>query len=130
MREPLRSIAHDRATFGAGPLRTAEPRVQHVVGSRASALLSVAPRLRLVEYVAPVWHTRPTSWHSRTALPQSDGGRDAPAIDVGAQLQRRAHQRGAEKTRGRAGSPTRATRHSVSLQHLLPLTPPYPKGGA
>ena len=40
--------------LGAGPLRTAEPSLQLVVGSRASALLSVVPCLRLVEYVAPV----------------------------------------------------------------------------
>lgn len=34
---------------------------------------------------------------------------------------------GAEKARGRAGSPTRATRH---IKLIRSRTPPYPKGGA
>jgi hypothetical protein len=74
----------------------------------------------------PCWHTRPTSWHSRTALPRAMEGESAPALDVGAQLQRRAHQRGAEMTRSRAGSPTRATRRASSYQHLLPAHPALP----
>ncbi len=51
-------VALDRprpsACFGAGPLRTAAPRLQRVVGSRASALLSVVPLLPLLVYVGPV----------------------------------------------------------------------------
>jgi hypothetical protein len=64
--------------FGASPLRTGEPGLQPVVGSPASALVSVVPCFRFTEYVDPVG------------------------------------------TPGRAGSPTRATRHGASYQHLVP----------
>jgi hypothetical protein len=64
---------------------------------------------------------RPTSGLSRTALTGESEGEAAPAAEVGAKP-----QRSAEKTRGRAGSPTRTTRHSPSNQHILSASPALP----
>ena len=56
-------------------------------------------------------------------------GRPVRSSDHARRTQSGRGQRSTEKTWGRAGSPTRATRHRASLQGLLRTTPPYPKGG-
>jgi hypothetical protein len=61
-----------------------------------------------------------------TARTRAPEGEAAPAAEVGAEHQLRAHQRGAEKTRGRAGSPTRATRQTASLQDVMKASPALP----
>jgi hypothetical protein len=58
---------------------------------------------------------RPTSGLSRTALTESRRARP-PQRPKSV----RSPQRSAEKTRGRAGSPTRATRHSL-VQSQIPV---------
>ena len=112
--------------FRRQPVANRRTRVAHVGGSRASALLSVAPCLPLVEYVGPVGTPGRLRGIPEQRSPRAMEGESAPAIDVGAQLQRRAHQRGAEMTRSRAGSPTRATRHTASLQGMLHADPALP----
>ena len=64
---------------------------------------------------------RPTSGLSRTALTGELEGETAQRSKSA-----RSPQRSAEKTRGRAGSPTRATRHSESLQDVLSASPALP----
>ena len=121
--------SRDRATFRRRVLRTFKRCLRHVGGSRASALLSLRSSLSPVLAVAYPWYTCPTPGVSRGEPQRAEGqsrhARDAhnacEAAAVGAEP-----QRSAEKTRSRAGSPTRATRHSASLQAILNADPALP----
>ena len=108
---------------------SAAPRADLDAGPRASALLSVTPRDRTMLPVDPLRAPRPTPWVFPKALRQKRRGRrrseKRPRFSRQAEVGR-APTRGPKKTRGRAGSPTRAAR---AFSFFWLAAPPYPKGG-
>ena len=121
--------SRDRATFRRRIAANRQISVELVGVSRASALLSLRSSLSPAVASAYPWYTCPTPGLSR-GEPQRAEGKAATramptsaceAAAVGAEP-----QRSAEKTRSRAGSPTRATRHGASLQGTLHADPALP----
>ena len=91
--------------------------------SRASALLSVVNCSRRRGLVSPLGCPADLGL-SRTARPASGEGK--PASPSEGRCGRRAPQRSAEKTRGRAGSPTRATFYMASYLNIENCYPALP----